>query len=139
MAGAIVVATTDVKHGVTKYEVVWVSDASGAVSGSTFAMKAGTIVAVEFVPGAGALAPTALYDVDCLDAEGVSLFDDGTGTTIGTNLSSTDSAHKVPLVGLSGVTIYRRWHHGGDVQPTVAGAGDSNAGTINIYVWGGVL
>lgn len=139
MAGAIATSAIGLKSGVTKYEVVWVSDASGAVNGSTFEMKMGTIVAVEFVPGAGALAPTALYDVDLLDAEGVTMFDDGSGTSIGSNLSATDGSHKVPLVGLVGVTIYRRWHHGGLVQPTVAGAGDSNAGTINIYVAQGVL
>lgn len=139
MAGAIVAGATDVGSGVTRYEVVWVSDASGAVSGSTFEMKAGTIVAVEFVPGAGDLAPTTLYDVDLLDGEGVTMFDDGSGTSIGANLSATTPSHKVPLVGLTGVTIYRRWHHGGAVQLTVAGAGDSNAGTVNIYVAAGVL
>lgn len=139
MAGAIVARALDVGSGVTKYEVTWVSDASGAVNGSTFEMKAGTIVAVEFVPGAGALAPDSLYDVDLLDVEGVTMFDDGSGTSIGSNLSSTAASHKVPLTGLVGVTIYRRWHHGGAVQPTVSGAGDSNAGTINIYVAQGVL
>lgn len=139
MAGAIVASATDAKSGVTKYEVVWVSDASGNVNGSTFAMKSGTIIAVEFVPGSGALAPTALYDVDLLDGEGVTMFDDGSGTSIGSNLSDTEASHKVPLTGLVGVTIYRRWHHGGEVELQVAGAGDSNAGTVNIYVANGVL
>jgi hypothetical protein len=139
VAGAIVTAASDLKSGVTKYEVTWVSDASGNVSGSVFAMKMGTIIAVEFVPGPGALAPTDLYDVDLLDAEGVSMFDDGAGTTIGANLSSVVASHKVPMVGLVGVTIYRRWHHGGDAQLTVANAGDSNAGTANIFVAQGVI
>lgn len=132
-------SATGLKSGVTKYEITWVSDAAGAVSGSTFEMKMGTIVAVEFIPGSGALAPTDLYDVDLLDGEGVTMFDDGSGTSIGSNLSSVASAHRVPLVGLAGVTIYRRWHRGGAVQPTVANAGDSNAGTINVYVADGVL
>ena len=127
------------KSLVTHYEVVWVSDVSGAVSGSTFQMKQGTIVSVEFTPGAGALAPTDLYDVDCLDAEGVSVFDNGAGTTIGANLSSLISSHHVPLVGLVGVTIYRRWHPGGPIEVQVANAGDSNAGTINIYVMEGIV
>lgn len=69
MAGAIVASATARGSLVTKYEVTWVSDASGDVNGSTFEMKAGTIVAVEFVPGAGALAPTDLYDVDLMDEE----------------------------------------------------------------------
>jgi hypothetical protein len=139
MAGAIVVSAIGLKSGVTQYEVTWVSDASGNVSGSTFEMKMGTLISVEFVPGPGALAPDSLYDVDLLDGEGATLFDDGSGTSIGANLSATLASHKVPLVGLTGVTIYRRWHHGGAVQPTVAGAGDSNAGTVNVFVADGVL
>lgn len=139
MAGVILMLATDAKAGVTKYEVTWVSDASGNVSGTTFTMKTGTILAVEFIPGAGALAPDTLYDVDCLDANNVSVFDDGAGVTIGANLSATASVHKVPLAGLLGGTLFRRWHHGGPVQLTVAGAGDSNAGTVNIYVTNGVL
>ena len=139
MAGAVVVATTKLPALVFKYEVTWVSDASGNVGGSTFPLKTGTIVAVEFVPGAGALAPTTLYDIDLLDAEGVTLFDDGSGTSIGSNLSATEASHRVPLVGLVGVTIYRRWHHGGEVQLAVSGAGDSNAGTVNVYIAEGIL
>lgn len=139
MAGAIVASASDVRSGITKYEVTWVSDSAGDVSGSVFAMKQGTIIAVEFIPGSGALAPTDLYDVDLRDEEGVTMFDDGAGTTVGSNLSSVAASHKVPLVGLVGVTIYRRWHHGGDAELTVSGAGDSNAGTVNIYVASGVL
>ncbi len=139
MAGSIAVTTSDLKSGVTKYSALWTSDASGNVDGNTFAMKMGTMIAVEFVPGAGALAPTDLYDVDLLDEEAVTMFDNGGGTSIGSNLSATVGSHHVPLVGLIGVTIYRRWHHGGLVQPTVAAAGDSNSGTINIYVAEGVI
>lgn len=139
MAGSITVAATDVGSGVTKYGVAWTSDASGNVNGTTFDIKSGTIIAVEFVPGTGALEPTTLYDVDCTDAEGVTIFDDGSGTSIGSNLSATVPSHKVPLVGLVGVTIYRRWHHGGLVELDISGAGDSNAGTVNIYIAEGIL
>ncbi len=139
MAGAIVVAAIGLKSGVTQYEVTWVSDATGVVDTSTFEMKQGTIVAVEFIPGAGALAPDAGYDVDLIDADGTTLFDDGSSNSIGTNLSAVNASHHVPMVGLVGVTIYRRWHHGGPVQPTVAAAGDTNAGTISIFVSDGVL
>ena len=139
MAGAIVTAASNAHAGVTKYEIVWVSDAAGAVSGSTFTMKPGAIVQVEFVPGSGALAPTDLYDVDLLNAEGVSMFDNGAGTSVGGNLSATLASVAVPLIGLNTVSVFRRWHHGGNVQPLVANAGDSNAGTINIYTVSGVL
>lgn len=139
MAGAIVVTTTKMPARVFKYEITWVSDASGNVNGNTFPLKSGTIIAVEFVPGTGALEPTTLYDVDCTDAEGVTIFDDGSGTSIGSNLSATAPSHKVPLVGLVGVTIYRRWHHGALVELDISGAGDSNAGTVNIYIAEGIL
>ena len=36
MAGAILTTATKMKSLVTKYSVTWISDASGAVSGSTF-------------------------------------------------------------------------------------------------------
>lgn len=139
MAGAVVITTSKIDNAIGKYEVTWISDASGDVSGSVFAMMSGTIIAVEFIPDSGLTQPTTLYDVDLLDAEGVTMFDDGSGSSIGTNLSNAAASHHVPLVGLTGVTIYRRWHHGGDVQLTVAGAGDTNSGVVNIYVKSGVV
>lgn len=139
MAGVIVMAATDSGAGITKYEVTWVSDAAGAVNGSTFNMKSGTIISVEFVPGSGALAPTDLYDVDLEDEHGVSMFDNGAGTTIGANLSSVAASHAVPLFGLTGTSLFRRWHQGGAVELQVAGAGDSNAGTVAVYVVNGVI
>lgn len=139
MAGSIVVSTSEVTNNILRYSVAWTSDASGAVSGSTFDMAVGTIIAVEFTPGAGGLAPDSLYDVDLFDSQGVTMFDDGAGTSIGGNLSATESSHKVPLVGLVGVTIYRRWHHGGAVELRVSGAGNANSGTVDIYLSQGVL
>lgn len=139
MAGVSITSAVGLKSGVTQYEITWVSNASGDVSGSVSQMKMGTIIAVEFIPAPGALQPTDLYDVDLVDAQGTSMFDDGAGTTIGANLSNAVSQHKVPLVGLTGVTIYRRWHHGGTAELRVSNAGDSNAGTVNVFVAEGVV
>lgn len=139
MAGSIAVTTREVTNNVLQYSVAWTSDAAGAVNGTSFDIIVGTIVAVEFVPGAGGSAPTALHDIDLLDEEGVTMFDDGSGTSIGSNLSDTVASHKVPLVGLVGVTIYRRWHHGGSAELRVSGAGDTKSGTVNIFVSAGVL
>lgn len=140
MAGAIVVTTTKVDAtSVTKYSVTWISDAAGNVSGSTFAMKIGTIIQVEFIPGTGLTQPDNLYDADMTDEEGVSMFDNGAGTTIGANLSNVASLHALPMIGTAGAAAYRRWHHGGPVQPLVAGAGDTNSGVIDIYVMDGVV
>jgi hypothetical protein len=139
MAGSIVVTTREVVNNILKYSVTWTSDASGDVNGTSFAMAVGTLLAVEFVPGAGGVAPTTQYDVDLIDDLSLSLFDDGAGTSVGFNLSSTLASHRVPLIGQAGITVYRRWHHGGSVQPTISGAGNAKQGTIHIYLSFGVL
>lgn len=139
MAGAILTSAIKMKSLITLYQITWISDASGAVSGSTFTTKMGTIVAVEFIPGVGITQPDDLYDLDCLDADGISVFDNGAGATIGANLSNVAASHHVPMVGLSGVTIYRRWHRGGPLQLTVLNAGDTMSGTVKIYMMDGVL
>lgn len=139
MAGAIVVSPVKMKSLITRYEVTWLSDASGEVSGSVFMAKMGTIIAVEFVPGTGITQPVDLYDVDCLDVDGISVFDNGAGASVGSNLSNVTPSHHVPLGGLSGAAICRRWLRGGTLQPTVSNAGDTMSGVIKIYVADGVV
>lgn len=139
MAGAVLLSPIKKDSMVTQYQFTWISDASGNVSGSTFQVKMGTIIAVEFIPGTGLTQPDDLYDVDMVDAEGTSVFDDGAGTSIGANLSNLVSQHKVPLVGLVGVTIYRRWHHGGTLELRATNAGDTNSGVVNVFVAAGVI
>lgn len=139
MAGSISVTTREVSSNIVRYSVAWTSDASGNVSDNLFDMAVGTILQVEFVPGAGGVAPTILYDVDMLDDLNITLFDDGSGTSIGSNLSSTEASQKAPLGGLIAVTVYRRWHHGGPVQLRVSNAGNAKQGTVHVYVSFGIL
>lgn len=139
MAGSINVITTEVTNNLLRYRVEWTSDASGDVNTSTFAMMPGTIIAVEFFPGTGGFVPTSQHDANLVDANGLTLFDDGSGTSIGNNLSDVLPSHKVPMIGLIAVTVFRRWFHGGTVQPTVSGAGNGKKGTMDIYVAPGVL
>ena len=83
MAGSIVVTQSEVAVGtsavvglierpgisaIISTSIVWTSDAAGAVSGNTVSMPSGTIVTVNFSPGAGVLAPTNLYDVTFTNA-----------------------------------------------------------------------
>lgn len=124
---------------VTKYNIAWASDASGNVNTTTFDMKSGSLVSVEFIPGAGGSQPTDLYDVDMRDEHGVSMFDNGAGTSIGANLSNALASHALPLFGLSGVSLVRRWHQGGPVELQVASAGNAKSGTVNVYVLDGVI
>lgn len=141
MAGSITVTSSEVAGGagVRKYSIAWTSDAAGAVSGNTVEISAGTIIAVEFVPGTGGVQPTDLYDVTFTDAEGVNMFDDGAGTSVGANLSNATASHKVPFVGGGSVTYVRQWLHGGDYTPVVAAAGNAKQGQIDLYVAPGVL
>ena len=143
MAGSVTLTSSEIagSGGIRKYALAWVSDASGAVSGTSHALAPGTIVIVEFVSDSGGTQPTSLYDVDFLDDHGASMFDDGTGTTIGANLSNTIGEHRAPLmVGSSSVHTYvRAWLHGGTYQLTVANAGNAKGGTVNIFQAPGVL
>ncbi len=149
MAGSIVVTQSEVAVGasavvglierpglsaIISTSIVWTSDAGGAVSGNTVSMPSGTIVTVNFTPGAGGLAPTNLYDVTFTNAGGTNLFDDGTGASIGANLSDTVATLKVPFIsGAPSSTFVRTWLTGGLYTPVVAAAGDSNSGTIEIF------
>lgn len=139
MAGSIVVSTSDNGSRITKYNILWTTDVTGNVDAVTFQMKAGTIISVEFIPGTGGSQPTDLYDVDAKDEHGVSIFDNGAGTSIGSNLSSTLATHAIPLLGVAGITVFRRWHQGGTIEVEVESAGASKSGTITIYVVDGVL
>lgn len=141
MAGSISVTSSRVPGGagVRKYSIAWTSDASGAVSGNTLDIAPGTIVGVDFAPGAGGVQPTDLYDVTFTDADGINVFDDGAGASIGANLSNATASHKIPFVGGGSVTYVRRWLHGGAYTPVVAAAGNAKQGTINVYVAPGVL
>ncbi len=148
MAGSIVVTQTVMPVGmaglitfnpglrtVVKTGIVWTSDAAGAVSANTVTMPGGSIAMVQFIPGAGGVAPTDLYDVTFTDADGVNVFDDGAipAVSIGANLSATVSTRKVPFIASSATTFVRTWLYPGVYTPVVAAAGNAKSGTINIY------
>ncbi len=136
MAGSVVVTTSVVDAGISKYSVAWTSDALGAVSGNAFAIKHGTIVAVTFTPGSGGTQPTLDYDVTLPCSEHSVDMLGGEGA----NLSNVTASHKVPFISAAGgVSYVRMWMHGGNVDLTVANAGASKTGTVDIYVTNGVM
>lgn len=139
MAGSVTTTETRVSPSVVKYSLAWVSDAAGAVSGNTSTLDPGTIVMVEFIPDSGGTQPTDLYDVTFTNGLSVNMFDDGSGTSIGANLSNANSTHKVPFIGGGAVTYVRQWLHGGAYTLVVAAAGNAKGGTVNIYMHDGVL
>jgi hypothetical protein len=137
MAGSIVVTQSRLDAGVTKYAVAWTSDASGDVNANTFAMASGTIVLVEFAPGAST--PTNLYDVTMTDDLGVNVLGDGAGGSVGTDCLAAAATAKVPfIIGATGLFV-RRFLHGGLYTPVVAAAGATKTGLINMYVAAALL
>lgn len=133
MAGSVVATQTPLGVGVTKYALAWTSDAAGAVSANPVTLPPGTIILVEFVPGAAT--PTDLYDVTMTDDLGVNVFGDGgAGTSIGDNCLAAAATARVPLVVGAANLFARRWLHGGAYTLVVAAAGNTKTGTVNIYV-----
>lgn len=142
MAGSV--TKTSVKlagTNVSRHRLVWLSDASGVVSGNSVTLPAGTIVAVAFKPDAGGTQPTDLYDVvlNC-DDHTLNVIDDGTGSaSLGANLSNATSKHSVPFQGGGAVTYTRQWLHGGGYTLGVTNAGNAKGGTVDVYVNAGVI
>lgn len=140
MAGTCTLTVTNVPgaDAVTEYSLAWTSDASGNVSANQLAFQPGTIVTVEFTPGTAGSQPSNLYDVDFKDTDGTSMFDDGSGSSIGANLSNTLATHKVPFINGSASTFVRCWLQGAGggtpYQLLVTNAGNTKSGTCNIYV-----
>jgi hypothetical protein len=134
-AGSITVTQAELfgSGGVRQCSVNWLSNVGGTTSGNTFTMGAGSIVLVEFTPGTGGATPTNLYSVDLLDSLGVSVFDNGSGTSIGASLSSTSSSRKVPFTSGASGDVARTWLPPGAYQLVVTNAGSQTQGTVTIY------
>jgi hypothetical protein len=118
-AGSIVVTTSDVGSGYTKYSVAWTSDAIGNVSGNSFSVRRGRIANAKYIPGSGGAAPTDLYDMTMVDGDGADVLVGG-----GANLSAT-----VPTISIPNVIV-----EAGSLTPTIANAGNAASGTVVLYI-----
>lgn len=121
VAGSIVVTTSDIGGGVTKYSAAWLSDAAGVVTENSFDVKRGRLRQVKFIPGAAGAAPTNLYDLTLRDADGADLL-----VAAGADLSATVASWYSPANPV--------YFEGGAVTPTIANAGNAKAGTIVLIV-----
>ena len=128
MAGSISTTATDAGLGTTKYAIAWTSDASGGVSANTVAVKTGRLHQVKFIPAGGGNAPTDLYDVTLLDADGVDLL-----FGAGTDRFTATSNFAAPRIG-SGVNTGLVFIEGGNVTPTITNAGNVKQGTLVLYI-----
>jgi hypothetical protein len=104
-----------------KYSLAWLCDAAGAVSGNPQTFRVGQLTQIKFIPDGGGTAPTALYDVTLVDANGV----DYLGGT-GANLSATVSTQ----VRVAAPLLYDGT---GTLDLVVANAGISKGGTVQLW------
>lgn len=127
VAGTITVSRS-ADHGraaVFKVSIAWVSSAGGAVTENYVPSIVGVLTRATFVPAGGALAPDDNYDVTLLDEDGVDLL-----VGLGANRDTANTEHVAPMLGAGTnvpVVVVGR------IQPVVANAGASNAGTIHLY------
>src|SRR5579872_527361 len=125
MAGSIVVTTSDLGGGVTKYSIAWTSDASGNVNGNPLALKRGHLLQVKFAPGSPT--PSASYNVTLPDADGVDLLA-GKGATL-SNTTST-FAQPTPTGGNSPMFIEPQ----AAINLTVTAAGATTQGRVDLFI-----
>ena len=121
--GTVTVTTTTLSDlRMTKYSLAWVSDAAGAVSGNALTLRAGALMQIKFIPDGGGTAPTALYDVTLVDANGLDYLG-GTGANLSATVS-TQTRVAAPLI-----------HDAlGTLDLVVANAGISKGGTVQLWI-----
>lgn len=114
---------------VRKLSLAWTSDASGAVSGTDSSVVSGEILRVTFVPGAGAVQPTDLYDLTLLDEDGVDVLQG-----LGANLSNANTTSVAPLLGDGTAADSVHVAVDGPLSLVVAAAGNAKSGTLILYL-----
>ena len=107
-----------------RVDISWTSNGDGNATDTTTKIR-GTIERIDFVPGSGDVQPTDQYDVTLQDVNGFDAL-----LAQGANLSNS-TASRVVRTGTSPVLPYATI---GPLSLSVSGAGDSNSGTILIYV-----
>jgi len=125
-AGTATVTTSDLGAGITQYSIAWVSDASGAVSGNTIAIKRGVILGVKFKPDGRGTQPTDLYDMTFEDADNVDLLLGG-----GANLSNANATRKKPALNTSDELFFEGCT---TCELVVSNAGNAKGGTVILLV-----
>lgn len=124
------VEVEDVGGGVTKVTIPWTSDGSGNVTERAVALPAGTLLRLRTDPD-GDAAPTDNYDITLLDAIGGADVLGG----VGANRSTSAVQTVVPVEG----TYFRPWISAGDYYPTIANAGDTKEGVIELFIARGMV
>lgn len=121
--GTVTITTTRLTDArVIRHSMAWLSDAAGAVSGNAATLSMGSVIQIKFIPDGGGTAPTALYDVTLVDANGL----DYLGGT-GANLSATVTTQ----TRVSAPLFYDAL---GTLDLVVANAGNAKGGTVQLWI-----
>ena len=111
-------------HEVVRYDIDWTSDASGNVSAlEGLHVKPGKVIQVEFVPGAGGVQPTDLYDMTISDANTGTDYIQGAGA----NLSNAVSK-------LSVFTLPALYDGIDELKLNISNAGAAKQGRVTLWI-----
>jgi hypothetical protein len=118
-------------HPVSRVTLRWTADGSGNVSGTLTAPLCGALVRAAFVHSGPGGAPTNLYDVTLLDADGLDVLGGQ-----GANLAVAAPSHVIPGVPMrDGTTVgVGLAQVAGPLELRVANAGAGKSGLAALYV-----
>lgn len=131
-AGTLTCARSDVNAGLSasggfifsQYSCAWTSTAGGAVSGNAFAIRAGYLESIRFVPGT--TTPSDLYDVTLVDSDGtVSSGDLLSGTGADRSNATSSVLTFDPPIFMDGTRT---------LDVVIANAGNAKTGRVVILV-----
>lgn len=120
MAGTLVVTSSDIGMGYTKYSLAWTSDAAGNVNANAFDIKRGRIHQLKYVPGSGGTQPTNNYVFALPDADGADLSSGG-GALSNAAATVSEPAAKVFIEAQT-------------ITPTISAAGNAKTGRVDLIV-----
>lgn len=109
----------------------WEADAAGAFEGIVTKELRGIIMRVAFVPGTSGDQPDDNYDITCEDEQGLDVF-----KAQGVNLDEAVASDMTPSEAITDGTYTGNFplHVDGTLELKGAGAGDSNKGTVILYL-----
>lgn len=113
------VTRTLMQKFVTSERFTWVSNSSGAVNGNKFYLAPCILLSAKFIPGAGALAPSANYDAKLLDPDGNDVLGGQGADLTATEPDQLQWDPPIPCIG-------------GQMELQITNAGDSKSGTIEV-------
>ncbi len=130
MAGSLTV-TGPSPGPVRTYTLAWVADGSGNVSGTDTEAINGCLVGVVFIPGTSTTEPDDNYDVVLNDSDGIDVLGG-----VGANLDEATATRHMPAVSMTDgtTTTVGTVFVDGKLSLVVSGAGDSNVGTVKLFV-----